>query len=83
MNVYKFIDVSTLPDGAIPIIIIASLPPDGTKIRAVLDEGFLFTLRGKSIAERTRVIKELLSVIEKSIILSLAEDKAVSSCGPS
>lgn len=71
-------DVSDLPDNAVPIITIASL--DGTKIRAVLDEGFLFTMRGKSMAERTRILKELLSVIEKSVILSLAEDKAVPSC---
>lgn len=76
MNVYKFIDISDFPPDFTPLIVIAS-HGDGRKIRAVLNPGFIAKLKEVSMAERMRIIKELSSVIEKSVILSLAEDKAV------
>lgn len=68
MQIYKFLDVTTsLPDDSVPILVLAS-HNRGTSVRAMIDESFADVLAKASPAEKMRTIKELLAIVENSLL---------------
>jgi hypothetical protein len=67
MQVYKFIDGSGIPDGQTPVMIVCA-DASGKKFRCIVDAELVNGLKKLDMAGRMRAIKELLAMVEQSLL---------------
>lgn len=67
MQTYKFIDGSGVPEGHTPVVIICA-DETGKKFRCIVDQELINGLKKLDMASRMRAIKELLAMVEQSLL---------------
>jgi len=73
MIVYKFLDLTNaLPEGFTPLIVIST---SGNKVRAHIEPELLEQMKHRPVHENMRAIKELLAVLEQSLLTYAVDTK--------